>query len=967
MLKRLVMLLLEFGAGIAGNLAAGWIQQDKWSNLFTPSRILATLGGAALMLLILAWLESERALPWNWPWHRYWYLREVLGDRDLRRWEADFARLEVAQRLRKVSAAEVIAEGQRQDLVEVLHELIAGRWGEARRGLVLGEPGSGKTTGLERLTLDLAREGAQRLGFGQPMPVLVRLGDFQKGELLDYVGQAMRHGTRGGSGKVLGKGIEKLVEQGQVVLLFDALDEALGKRRDEVLAALGIFLESKAYRNVSVVITSRTREDPGGRLVGVPVLEIQELSDEAVEVFIRAYKQPEHSEEKIRERLEWHGLLEPKGLGRNPFWLRLIVKSGAFVGNKGRILIQAVDDLLAREWDKKPEAQRSWRRVLPRDDQSQETKRALAWLGYRMSVENQVALDGDRALVELAEWLKGRVGVEGLRPQDVLGLGRDAQVLVYEPGPVRFRHRLLQEFMTAWALTAEEGLFTQELERCVQNSGWWETLLMLGGLVQDHATLVRGVLGDGSDDRRLFLAVGLLQSVGKPDREMESQVMAALVNSLRRGVTPAHKQAAVELAKIIGDEVVEALGGLLWEEDRAVKEGAVEILGEVKGGKAAEVLIGSLRDETIAGSVWRVLLSIGEPAVGPLIRALRRWDVRQGAAEALGKIGEPAVEPLIGALQDEESKVREGAAEALGKIKDARAVEPLIGALQDKDNGVRRAVAEALRGIREPAVEPLIRALQDGGSDMRRAVAEALGKIGDARAVEPLIRALQGGDSDVRRAVVEVLGTIKDARAVEPLIGALGDETFWVRRRAADALGWIMDARAVGPLIEALRDENATVRKGVALALGMIGDARAVEPLIEALRDEISIVRLVAAQALGKIGDVRAVEPLIGVLGDEDGYVRLGAASALEWIGDTLAVESLVRALGDVDGNVRWGAAGALGAIGDPKALPHLERAVIEDKGANSLGYTVAAAAREAMERIRAAQRMEDGKTNPPE
>ena len=422
MFKRLAMLLLEFGAGLAGNLVAGWIQQDEWSNLFTPLRLLGTLAGAGLMLVILAWLESERVLAWNWGWHRFWYLRELLGDPELRRWETDFARLELAQGRRKALGVEVIAEGERRDLVKVLRDPIAGQQGEVRRALVLGEPGSGKTTGLERLTLELARDGARRLGFGRPMPVLVRLGNFQKGELLEYLGHAMRHGTRGGSGKVLGRGIEELIEKERVVVLFDALDEALGERREVVLAELGTFLDSRAYAHVPVVITSRIREDPGSRLAGLQLYEIQDLSDEAVEIFIRAYKRPEHSDAGIRERLERQGLLEPGGLGRNPFWLRLIVESGAFRGNKGQILNRAVDTLLAREWDK-PEVKRAWRRVLPREEQLDETKQGLAWLGYRMAVEKRVAFDWDVAVAELAKWLDGRVRVEGLRPQDVLGLG----------------------------------------------------------------------------------------------------------------------------------------------------------------------------------------------------------------------------------------------------------------------------------------------------------------------------------------------------------------------------------------------------------------------------------------------------------------------------------------------------------------------------------------------------------------
>ena len=76
--------------------------------------------------------------------------------------------------------------------------------------------------------------------------------------------------------------------------------------------------------------------------------------------------------------------------------------------------------------------------------------------------------------------------------------------------------------------------------------------------------------------------------------------------------------------------------------------------------------------------------------------------VRRTAALALGKIGEPAVEPLIAALKDSVGDVRRTAAEALGKVGDRRAVEPLIAALKDSDDYVRREAAEALGKIGEP-------------------------------------------------------------------------------------------------------------------------------------------------------------------------------------------------------------------------------------------------------------------------
>ena len=68
-----------------------------------------------------------------------------------------------------------------------------------------------------------------------------------------------------------------------------------------------------------------------------------------------------------------------------------------------------------------------------------------------------------------------------------------------------------------------------------------------------------------------------------------------------------------------------------------------------------------------------------------MIAALKDKDlsIQRNAADALISIGTPAVEPLIAALKDKNSSVRSGAAGALVKIKDARAVVPLVAALKD--------------------------------------------------------------------------------------------------------------------------------------------------------------------------------------------------------------------------------------------------------------------------------------------
>jgi HEAT repeat protein len=113
------------------------------------------------------------------------------------------------------------------------------------------------------------------------------------------------------------------------------------------------------------------------------------------------------------------------------------------------------------------------------------------------------------------------------------------------------------------------------------------------------------------------------------------------------------------------------------------------------------------------------LVSIGKPAVGPLIEALRSrklW-VRWEAAKALGQIADPATaEALVQALRDREFAVRWLAAEALIAIRRG-GLKPLLGELiEDADNSwLRQGAHHILRtlaqtGLRE-TVQPVLVAL----------------------------------------------------------------------------------------------------------------------------------------------------------------------------------------------------------------------------------------------------------------
>ncbi len=235
------------------------------------------------------------------------------------------------------------------------------------------------------------------------------------------------------------------------------------------------------------------------------------------------------------------------------------------------------------------------------------------------------------------------------------------------------------------------------------------------------------------------------------------------------------------------------------DKDFKVRRDAVLALGEIGDTKALEPLFQVLENDgtsDVRKSAVIALREIGKPAIELLVQALQvqHSDVRYLAGAVLGKmewepksdvekawylvtgsiyqweelvkIGEPAVEPLIRELK----KHPRSAARALRKINDSRAVEPLIQALtnyDDETEETREAIVDALAKIGEPAVEGLIQAIKDNikdkdsGCGLRstRVLYAAIGVLDEVgkTAVEPLIQALKDEDPDVREIVAGAL------------------------------------------------------------------------------------------------------------------------------------------------------------------------------------------------------------------
>jgi len=451
-------------------------------------------------------------------------------------------------------------------------------------------------------------------------------------------------------------------------------------------------------------------------------------------------------------------------------------------------------------------------------------------------------------------------------------------------------------------------------------------------------------------------------------------------------------EAADALVKI-GRPAVALLAKALHNDNKDIREGAAEVLGDL--GADAEPAIPDLAealcskptadgmrdyDTFVAPSAALALAKIGRSAVPALAKALQDGNehVRSYAVDALGRMGPaaaaaaPDLKRLV-AVEKSES-VRWPAVETYAAVEpDKREVVSLLTPLlRDREPHVRAETARLLGQLgptAAPAVTALLAGLDDQGlmthpeydpnQGIDRPVccdmAEALGRIGEpARVALPKLSAMMTGD---RRATVRISAAVavcqidpSHENALRPLIRILEDDPEELRAcEAAMALeGLGPRAREALPaLARALRHKYSPVRHWSVCTLGAIGGAEAVPPLICALRDPDTGVRWAAVAWLGDLGAVAApAAPALIKLLETAPYLNENDRLAIEALGNigpaaAEAIPTLEKALKHKDPSVREAAAAALNKIRSTATgtrrptevvVPQTEEAVVIDR-----------------------------------
>lgn len=920
-------------------------------------------------------------------WWMLYTLTDAEGKEEAKRqqpatWDApfDFGLMVQTHNEPESGASRTDAGNSRSQDVERLPVLEGIRKYANNHVLLVGRPGSGKSTAMVRLlleeTLSLSSISQSTDGNLQRIPVLIELRFWQQ-SIVDLIRNFFRRHNL----SLDHAQIENLLFQNRLLLLVDGLNELPSEAARQDVVKL-----RRDYPEIAAIFTTRDL-NIGGDFGIQKKLEMQPLTTAQMQDFVRSHltDQAELMLRQLGDRL--------KEFGQTPLllWMlcSLFKQTGQIPTNLGgvfRAFTQGYERNLKQ--DVMAEGDRRWWSELLQNlaftmmhSQPLSGRNAKA-VPQPLDVELRVAIAKTEAYQIFVDCLQAKEAQpEGSAWKCLDDLLRH-HLIQSDGEQIEFRHQLIQEYYAAeYLLTRVEKTPDLALQQHYLNYlKWTEPIALMLALVEDEALAKRVI--QLALDVDLMLGARLAGEVKPPFQE----TMIRLVEAKLSGDQELPEWLKLQLyAKMKPSVIVTDLLKRLKDKNLNVRQHAIFTLGTLKSEEAIDALLVAMQDiyadvrrnaaETliqlrsdyaipglmklrqhpqsfVQRSADEVLQAIGgidqaqnnsseqvgeqitssravylnnDVEIKTLVSELTNSDpqIRMRAAQALGSIGfSGAVPTLLELLEDPEYQVCKSAAEALGKIGSTEAIPKLLKLLRDSDFGVRWIAVEALGSIGSPeAVPGLLPLLNDPNFGVLRRVARALGRIGSTEAIPELIQLLDDTNSDVREIAAEALGKLGSHKAVPGLIRLLDDANSDVRRIAAEALGKIGSHDAIPGLLRLLSHPDFSLQWEAADALGKIGSHDMIPELLKLVDSSNADVRRSVASLLGKLGSSKAIPGLLKLLNDTDFDVQWRAAESLIMIGSPEAVSSLLKLLNGCSADTRWRAAETLGRIGSQECV----------------------------------------------
>lgn len=727
--------------------------------------------------------------------------------------------------------------------------------------LLIGRPGSGKSTALIRLLLEMATQALEQ-GTGK-IPILIELRYWQNSAIERIQAFLYKHDP---SLSLDESTLSSLLCQGRFLLLLDGLNELSSEVAKTQLASF-----RQDYSKVPMIFTTRNLR-MGGDLGIEKKLEMQPLSEGQMKEFIRAYvrDQAEAMLQQLNDRL-WE-------FGQTPLLLWMLCEvfqqspEHRMPSNLAGIF-QRFTTMYEGSSVRKHKVALLKGDVRPLSDR-RIWKPALQAIASIMmqgetAVDFRVAIHRDEAEQELSRIFPN----EQFPVRDILD-----DLLKYHllqnrsTDQIEFRHQLIQEYYVAehlWQLLPD--LSDEQLKRDYLNLlKWTESISLMLALVPNEGQALRVV--------KLALDVDL-------------RLGARLAGEVRIAFQEA----------TLGE--VSALPVADWLK--------VELLGHTQSKVAIPELVSFLSHTDI--NIAKVSASYiektdNQTAVDALRQRLEEFSTDFFSRQSWG-------------YPDEDAILWTAHVEALAYLAPQEAIQflrerlslnrPMLLMITDAVSILMRLdaenlIPELLRDLYDSQKKEINKIVADSSSEenKRQQLLIFLGRSSDYDLfISDLIELLEKETHEsVQKQIIQLLGQSKHELAIPTLVQILKGGSDKLRVEATKQL---VKLSATPNLIdsEELRIfagcEDIDISWYASVVLGHLGDSTALHRMLYELKNNsIPGIRSTAAHILGIIGDPDCVPSLLKTMEDDsDRYVRINAACALSCFDKVEATPALLDTL----------------------------------------------------------------------
>ncbi|WP_404784571.1 HEAT repeat domain-containing protein [Altericista sp. CCNU0014] len=772
------------------------------------------------------------------------------------------------------------------------------------QALLVGKPGSGKSTALRRLRWEEANRCAQAIEQNQeaipPIPVLLELRSLG-GSVLELLRETLEW-----SGVDLEeRALKALLREKQFLLLLDGVNEL---PHDAAQKAVSKFRQLCASARVPLIFT--TRELGAGFDLGISrKLEMLPLSEPQVREFVQK-QLPEHGDVLLRQL---QGRL--RELAETPLLLKLLCE--VFRHNKHQVPRSRGElfRLFARDYDQiKPwdtvaasPGFREFRDELLRE-LAAEMMQGVQPTGLRLQISR------DEAERILEKGLAGRVEAAGQKAKEWLEdlIKYHLLQVAADPNQIEFHHQLFQEYYAGeWLFLQLKSLSDDELKYQYLNYlKWTEPLAMTFSFVefeQQAEHLVQLALAiDWSLGARLSgevkteyqekttqliqkLKTTTLVKIALLEKAQSEKVLDSFRELLTHTEVNIRRRVTWALKSMPESKVIPLIETALKDLDSRVCDDAVHVMKQLKSLQPVSLLDNVLTENFSENSCIQAVFTLQNIASKEAILTLlkttlhSRHNVRVMAIEALKKLcREEVISTLDMALASEDPFVKVSSVKMFINLEDETVAPYLYKALLDLNEKVSMEARKGLNLIQEKAILNVQKKIESARIDP---------ELKRRKTIERHIKDVEFGNSiQQRNAMISLycLGedilpiVIKhlDSPDIDKQFNACNMLSTHLVRRFPEKIN--IFKKLIPKLLKILENrEDSLPHADAASVLGQIGDQTVCPNLLQIMKYKESDTRMEAANALVKLGCQDVTQDLFAAIQDPGFSVQNSAVRGL--------------------------------------------------------------------------------------